>query len=76
MADYNYSDINEAKRRVQEMKGRVKDKSSDGMKNDILSVLSSMNSQKDRALFILILYILSNETTDDAFIISILSYLL
>ena len=76
MSDYNYSDINEAKRRVQEMKGRVRDKSSEERKSDILSVLSSMNSQRDRALFILILYILNSDSTDDVLIISVLSYLL
>ncbi len=76
MSDFSYGDINEAKRRVQEMKGRVKDKSGEERKSDILSVLSSMNSQRDKALFILELYILNNEATDDSVIISILSYLL
>ena len=76
MSDFSYGDINEAKRRVQEMKGRVKDKSGEERKSDILSVLSSMNSQRDKALFILELYILNNEATDDSVIISILSFLL
>ena len=76
MSDFSYGDINEAQRRVQEMKGRVKDKSGEERKSDILSVLSSMNSQRDKALFILELYILNNEATDDSVIISILSYLL
>ena len=76
MSDYNYSDINEAKRRVQEMKGRVKDKSSDDRKSDISAVISHMPSQKDRALFVLVIYILSNEDADADIITSVLSYLL
>ncbi len=76
MAEYNYSDINEAKRRVQEMKGRVKDKTNEERKSDIASMLSRISSNKDKALFILLLYVLSCEECDEELLLSALAILL
>ncbi len=76
MADYNYSDINDAKRRVQEMKGRIKDKNAEERNGDIVALLSRIRSPKDKALIIALIYILSSEDTDSELILSILSLLL
>lgn len=76
MAEYNYSDINDAKRRVQEMKSRAKDKSLEERNSDIVSLMSRIKSPKDKAFFISILYILSREETDEELLLSLLSILL
>lgn len=76
MADYNYSDINDAKRRVQEMKNRAKEKSAEERNGEIMTLISRIRSPKDRAFFISVLYILSKEETDEELIASLLSFLL
>ena len=76
MAEYNYSDINDAKRRVQEMKNRAREKTTDERNSDIASLISRIRSPKDKAFFISVLYILSSEATDEELILSLLSVLL
>ena len=76
MAEYNYSEINDAKRRVQEMKNRAKEKTAEERNSDIASLISRIKSPKDKAFFISVLYILNSEETDAELIISLLSFLL
>ena len=76
MADYNYSDINDAKRRVQEMKNRAKEKTAEERNSDIVSLMSRIKSQRDKAFFLSMLYVLSREETDDELLISLLTILL
>ncbi len=76
MADYNYSDINDAKRRVQEMKGRIRDKNAEERNGDIVALLSRIRSPRDKALIVALLYILNSEETDSELLLSIISLLL
>ncbi len=76
MADYNYNEINEAKRRVQEMKGRIRDKENAERNGDIISLISRLPTQKDKALIIALLYILNSDESDTELLYSVLSILL
>ena len=76
MADYNYNDINDAKKRVREMQNRVREKTAEEKSNELISLISGLHSQKDKALIISLLYLLSNKEADDELIVSILAILL
>ncbi len=76
MAEYAYADITDAKRRVQEMKSKAREHSAENAKPDALELLSRLSSSKDRALVLSVLYLLSQETADDALLLSLLYILL
>ncbi len=72
MQDYSFSDINEAKRRVQEMKSRAREKTGDEPKTDELSLIFSLASQKEKAFALSLLYLLTTETVSDDFLLFII----
>ena len=76
MADYNFNDINEAKKRVREMQSRVKDKAPDTKSTSLLSLLEALPTQRDRAFMLCVLYILSTEEYDAGLLESILAIFL
>jgi hypothetical protein len=79
MAEFAYADINDAKRRVQEMKNKAREHAADTAKPekpDALELISRLSSNKDKALVLSVLYLLSHENADDALLLSLLYILL
>ena len=74
MADYSYNDITEAKRRVQEMKNKIKENGKDIRGSEMLSLISLQKNGRDKALVLTLFYLLSYES-DEELIISILNIL-
>lgn len=76
MAEFAYADINDAKRRVQEMKSKAREYHAEQTKPDALELVSRLSSNKDKALVLSVLYLLSQENADDALLLSLLYILL
>ena len=77
MADYSYTnEINDAKKRVREMQSRAREKTAEERSTDMLTLMMRLPSNKDRALVLALLYLLSNETADSELLLSILTILL
>ncbi|MCR5208160.1 MAG: hypothetical protein K6C14_06770 [Eubacterium sp.] len=73
MAEYSYSDINDAKRRVQEMKNKAREYAPENA--DKASLLTSLTSNKDKAFVLSLLYLSSTERADGALLNAIINIL-
>ena len=76
MAEYNFNDISEAKKRVREMQSRVKDKNTEVKGGSLLSLLEGISSQRDRAFLLSVIYYLSLQEPDSEFLDSIIAIFL
>ena len=74
MADYSYSDINEAKRRVQEMKSKAKEQSAAGRGDNALTLISSLKNKRDKAFALSLMYLLSADS-DESLLSAIIYFL-
>ena len=74
MADYNFSDISEAKRRVQEMKSRAREQTSTSSES-LASIIARLSSNRDKAFVIAMMYLTSSETADESLISAVLYFL-
>ena len=74
MPEFNYSDITEAKRRVQEMRNKAKEQGDELKRNDIVSLILSQKNERDKAFVLALLYIISYDT-DENILVSIIDIL-
>ena len=74
MPEFNYSDITEAKRRVQEMRNKAKEQGDELKRNDIVSLILSQKSERDKAFVLALLYIISYDT-DENLLVSLIDIL-
>ena len=71
MQEYGYSDINEAKRRVQEMKNRAREKTAEDEKTDALSLILSLQSNREKALALALMYVINSENVSNELLLFI-----
>ncbi len=71
MQEYGYSDINEAKRRVQEMKNRAREKTAEDEKTDALSLILSLQSNREKALALALMYVTDSESVSNELLLFI-----
>lgn len=71
MQEYGYSDINEAKRRVQEMKNRAREKTAEDEKTDALSLILSLQSNREKALALALMYVINSESVSNELLLFI-----
>ena len=71
MQEYGYSDINDAKRRVQEMKNRAREKSAEDEKTDALSLILSLQSNREKALALALMYVINSENVSNKLLLFI-----
>ncbi len=76
MAEYNFNDINEAKKRVREMQSRAKGVSHEEKSVTLSSMLCSLENPKEIALALFILYIIERESVSEELLSLILGILL
>ncbi len=74
MPEFNYSDITEAKRRVQEMRNKAKEQGDELKRNDIVSLILSQKNERDKAFVLALLYIISYDT-DENLLVSLIDIL-
>lgn len=74
MPEFNYSDITEAKRRVQEMRNKAKEQGDELKRNDIVSLILSQKNERDKAFVLALLYIISFDT-DENLLVSLIDIL-
>lgn len=74
MPEFNYSDITEAKRRVQEMRNKAKEQGDELKRNDIVSLILSQKNERDKAFVLSLLYIISYDT-DENLLVSLIDIL-
>ncbi|MBR6392737.1 MAG: hypothetical protein IKS12_05565 [Eubacterium sp.] len=71
MQEYGYSDISEAKRRVQEMKNRAREKTAEDEKTDALSLILSLQSNREKALALALMYVINSENVSNELLLFI-----
>ncbi len=71
MQEYGYSDISEAKRRVQEMKNRAREKTAEDEKMDALSLILSLQSNREKALALALMYVINSESVSNELLLFI-----
>lgn len=71
MQEYGYSDINDAKRRVQEMKNRAREKTAEDEKTDALSLILSLQSNREKALALALMYVINSENVSNELLLFI-----
>ncbi len=76
MADYNFNEITEAKKRVREMQSKAKGVSKEEKNNTLASYIASLDSEKELALSVALLFILERESVSEELISLILGILL
>ena len=74
MPEFNYSDITEEKRRVQEMRNKAKEQGDELKRNDIVSLILSQKNERDKAFVLALLYIISFDT-DENLLVSLIDIL-
>ncbi len=74
MPEFNYSDITEAKRRVQEMRNKAKEQGDELKRSDIVSLILSQKNERDKAFVLALLYIISFDT-DENLLVSLIDIL-
>ena len=74
MPEFNYSDITEAKRRVQEMRNKAKEQGDELKRNDIVSLILSQKNERDKAFVLALLYIISYDA-DENLLVSLIDIL-
>ncbi len=74
MPEFNYSDITEAKRRVQEMRNKAKEQGDELKRSDIVSLILSQKNERDKAFVLALLYIISYDT-DENLLVSLIDIL-
>lgn len=74
MAEYGYSEINEAKRRVQEMKSRAKEQLPDNT-NHTARLIASLKSNREKALLLAMRYLILSDNADEALISAVIDIL-
>ena len=74
MAEYGFSEINEAKRRVQEMKRRAGEQGSEALP-EIAPLIAALPSGRERALALCALYLAENGEAEEALLAVLLRIL-
>lgn len=65
MQDYGYTEVNDAKRRVQEMKNRTRERAGEDKTAQLSRLIFSLKTQKEKALALSLLYIVNNDSISE-----------
>lgn len=76
MQDFGYSDINDAKRRVQEMKSRARESAGEGNTPDYSRLILSLKTKKEKALALTLIYIINNDSISEDLLSVIINILI
>lgn len=75
MQDYSFNEVNDAKRRVQEMKTRAREKAGEEGRADYTRLVLSLRTKKEKAFALSLIYILNNDSVSEDMLLFIFNIL-